>query len=409
MSDPLFSRRVAIALGAVAAASFIGGLLFALLGAELREEASHENDTFSRSAIGHHALASLLRRLDVPVVVSRAASGRRAGAGTALLLLEPQVEAHDPTAQDLPEMIRESSAGAIVVVLPKWRTGFRIMPGGFVDEVEADPAQADAVLRAIEVYARLRPAEGGWQVDGWPAAPTLERSPQVLEGGAFEPLISDTSGGVLVGQVQTLGHEVTVISDPDLLNNAGIFQGKNAEITLALLERVVGDRTVMIDETLHGFAVPEGVWPQLFRFPLVLVVAQVVGVLVLLLWAGMRRFGAPAPVVAILGRGRRVLVENTARVLWFGGHSQDALARYWAETRKQVALTLHAPPRLESEGLNDPVAGSLNAWLDGVGQAKQAPETTGEIEAAVITAHGDAERMLVAARRVGRWRAGMLG
>ena len=55
---------------------------------DLAANSSVNADSFSRSAIGHHAFVQLLEDLEVPLLVSRHSSGRRAREGL-LLLLEP--------------------------------------------------------------------------------------------------------------------------------------------------------------------------------------------------------------------------------------------------------------------------------------------------------------------------------
>ncbi|MEZ4467904.1 MAG: hypothetical protein R3F43_26550, partial [bacterium] len=190
------------------------------------------------------------------------------------------------------------------------------------------------------------------------------------------------------------------VADPDLINNAGLLAGDNAELVLGLLAPLAEGRSLLIDETLHGFTLPPSIWIQLFRFPLVLVTLQVGLVLALVLLAGMRRFGAAVPLAPALGRGRGVLVENTARLLWFGGHNDDALDTYWAETRAEVAQRLHAP------ALSGPAEQA--AWLDRVAEGRDLKEKVADLAAAVDGAGREADRILAAARRIHRWRRAMI-
>ncbi len=84
-----FSRRMVIGLVSVVSLSFLAALLWGVFGPELRSDRSVASDSFSRSAIGHHAFVELLRELEIPVVVSRNNSGAKAGDRALLLIMEP--------------------------------------------------------------------------------------------------------------------------------------------------------------------------------------------------------------------------------------------------------------------------------------------------------------------------------
>jgi hypothetical protein len=395
-----FKKNVAIGLGILTAVSFVTGLLFAMLGGDVKDAHSRRTDTFSRSAVGHRALIDVLRAANVPVSVSRARTAQKAGSRTVLLLIEPQRDAGDPTADNMPALLRDSGAEDIIVVLPKWEPfGYHARQGWIRSVDPVPPDRIRSVLKAAHVECGVRDGDGQFTEAPFEApTPTLDY-PQVLEG--VTPIVGD-GVGALVGQTQAYGKRVWIISDPDVLNNAGLFQGENARFVLALLAHIVGDRALVIDETLHGFSIVEGVWPRLFEFPLVLTTLQVGLVLALLLWAGMRRFGPPAADVAELGRGRAALISNTARLLWYGGHSAAILDQFWRATVRTVRQGLHAPPQLEGA--------ALWQWLDRVGKARGIQQSAADLadEVARITDE-DGARILQNARRIARWQALMLG
>lgn len=396
-----FKKNVAIGLGVLTAVSFVTGLLFAMLGTDTKEARSRRTDTFSRSAVGHRALVDLLRAAKVPVTVSRARTAQKADSRTVLLLIEPQRDADDPTADDMPKLVRDSGADDVIVVLPKWEPfGYHDTPG-WIRSVDPVPHErVRDVLKATHLpEASVEDGDGQFTDAPFDAPrPTLDY-PQVLSG--VEPIVGDGIG-TLVGQTQAYGKRVWIISDPDVLNNAGLFQGENAQFMLALLAHIVGNRAVVIDETLHGFTIVEGVWPRLFEFPLVLTTLQVGLVLMLLLWAGMRRFGPPVADVAALGRGRAALISNTARLLWYGGHSAAVLDQFWHATLRAVRQGVHAPAHLEGP--------ALWQWLDRVAKARGIQQSSAELaeDVAAITDE-DGARILQNARRIARWHALMLG
>ena len=394
-----FKKNVVIALGVLTAISFLAGLIYAMLGPGVQSVTSARADTFSRSAIGHHALLALLKQVDVPVSVSRARTAEKAGTGTVLILLEPHRTADDPTADELPTLLRDSGASDVILVLPKWAPLGYSQRSGWVNRVsQVRDGRITDVLTAARVESTFVEGDGAFIVDAFEGPTPQLKAPRVMTG--VHGVVSDGMGA-LVGQTQAFGKRIWIISDPDVLNNAGLLNAQNAAFVLALLHYIVGERAIIIDETLHGFSVVEGVWPRLFEFPLVLTTAQVALVLVLVLLAGMRRFGPPAAQAPALGQGREVLISNTARLLWYGGHSAAALQQFWQATLKAVRQGVHAPAHLDGE--------ALWAWLDRVGSARGAPLSAATISAEVAAVEDeDGARILSSARFIAQWRAQML-
>lgn len=352
------NERVVRWVGGIAVASFIAGVLFSIFAPGTPTRSSIDADTYSVSAVGHNALVNLLRRLQLPVVISRTRSAEKATGGTALLIMEPVVDSD--TEAKLRAMVREAQ-GQVVLVLPKW-DGDRdhTRPSWIKKAHWRGKTSANDVLQALNLDAKLVPAgAAAWRLSAeWPGQerPLIAR-PQVATGSDLEPLISRGAGS-LVSWASFEGRDIYLVSDPDLLNNAGLHRGNNANVVLTLLEQASTDGSFIIDETLHGYTTPPSVFRQLFEFPLVLALAQAVVVMGLLFWAGMRRFGAPTPAPVGLGRGRAVLIENTANLLQFGGHSAYTLRRYWDDVLREVRHVLHCPKDLAGE--------KLHAWLDRV-------------------------------------------
>lgn len=402
MSAEPFNRRLVIGIGAFGVLSFLAGVVFSIFGPAAPNRDSFEADTFSRSALGHSGLLALLRALDVPVVVSRSRTAEKAGEDTVLVILEPAVDRE--TASDLREMVR-AARGGVVLVLPKWSGERDLLNPAWVRGARWLGAEAAVdVLDAlyVDVSAALA-APGPWLRAERAATlpdPSLPR-PQLVTGPALDPLLS-TAEGVLAAFVSFEGRDVLVISDPDLLNNAGLHQGQNGPLVVGLLALFADRGSVIIDETLHGYTAPPSVFRHLFEFPLVLALAQALLVVALLLWAGMRRFGAPTPAPVGLGRGRAVLLENTATLLEFGGHSAAALRRYWDDAVRDVREALHAPHDLRGE--------ALHGWLDRVAAARGVAVASRALHDQVRHAaepRATPHARLIAARAVHAWRAGI--
>lgn len=399
-AHPSRSRRLILGLGVFAALSFAAGVLLAVLDPAEVAVPSHEADTFSRSAIGHRGLVRWLRALGVPVVVSRAGTAAKAGPGTVLAILEPPAK---PDPGRLTRLVEAADPDVILVALPKWTGHAHRTRDGWIAELERVPdADRDAVLAALGVDARTAPAaDGAWRSDGAapPVVPAL-REPQGLTGDV-DPLLT-RGETVVIGLAWRDDTPLVIVADPDLLANAGLVH--HAPLLADLLRPLLSDpaRALVVDETLHGYVSTASLARQFFEFPLAAVTAQAGAVVLLAMLAGLRRFGAPVPAPPGLGRGRRVLVENTAALGHFAGHDADALRRYWQATLGRVSAGLHAPSAL---GPADTLA-----WLDRIGRGRGV-----DVDPAALAAQVDeAETLrpaarLALARRIHGWRRAILG
>ncbi len=394
-ADARRSRRLILALAVFGALSFVGGILLAVLDPGETAVASYEADTFSRSAIGHRGLVRWLRALDVPVVVSRAGSARKAREGTVLAIFEPPFE--DETGR-LTRLIEEASADAVILALPKWTGREHRETDGWIARLQpVSHDERDRILDRLGLDLRSVDAgEGAWDWQGdTPPGEVALRAP-VGVTGAIEPLLS-RGEAVVIGRVQRDGTPLYVVADPDLLGNAGLVT--HAPLLVEVLRPLLAEppRALVVDETLHGYLSTASLARQLFEFPLAALTAQAAAMLILALLAGMRRFGAPQPRPPARG-GRRVLIENTAALGRYAGHDAPALERYWQTTLTGVRKALHAPGALDRAG--------LYRWLTRIGEGR------GVEDGPIALAHaaesvGPAERVATA-RRIHRWRRAML-
>jgi len=392
-----FDRRIARFLAGVAVASFVAGILLAILGGHVDEVESSGADTFSRSAVGHRALLETLRRLDVPLLVSRFETARKAGPGTVLVLIEPRNHQLAAT------MLREAQTDRVVLVLPKWDAPPDARKPGHVREVYFGVG-ADRLLGALEIEAATHVVEARVGVVATGGLPTPTPAAEHLQGvDGIEPLVS-AGGFALVGRTRIGDKDAWVVADPDLTNSAGLGLGENAALTLEILGRAAqGGRTLVIDETANGYVRPPEVWSALFEFPLVLVVFHALLLLGALLWAAMRRFGAPRPSVPVFARGGEALMESTAALMRYGGHSGHALREYWRAALRQMREATGAPAGLGHD--------ELLAWLDRIAGARGIETSAGRVAAQVRDAasSGRGEAVADAARRVHAYRERLLG
>jgi hypothetical protein len=403
MTSP-FSRTALWVIVPIAIVSLVVAIALSLFGDDLTSHPSAGADAYSRSAIGHRGLVEMLRALDRPVEVSRADSAAKAKDGV-LVLFEPSVPTDGGVAAGrLRAMI--ASAPRSLVVLPKW-SGLADTDDPWVAKVLPKlPLDIRGVLDALGVRADVQGLHGRtshWDAGDFADTPPELDDPQTMAGPDLEPMISagdDDEGRALLAKTTVDGHEVWILSDPDILDNAGLRRGANARLAVAILDGARKGGPIIFDESTHGYAETPSLWHALIRFPLVLSTAQFAVCAILIAWAAMVRFGprraAPPPIAP----GKDFLIRNTAALLRHGGHHGHALRRYLATTTLEVRAALHAPEL-------EPAAAT--AWLERVRLARGGAISLDEIEAeiAALPRRPSPQKIVVLADRVHRWRMEM--
>jgi hypothetical protein len=367
----LFQSRTVTALIVVGLVTFLLGLLLTAFAGDIFGEISPGHDSYSRSLVGHHALLEFLRQSGKPVLVNRIPGFQESTGSFSLLLLEPLPWKPDPTAfieEEAGDPLGRIMDGAgdmdVVVALPKREIKPSYRQRGWI--------RSESLLPLEEVSAVLHRALQGGLTPGLVRAPAVHGvsaealgmgeaevvvtgEVQLIEPCAlFEPLVT-CDEGVLIGCFRTLfwGVRFYVISDPDLFNNRGLARGDHAALIHALLEKTEAEG-VVVDETLHGYRPRGSLLARAFSFPLVLLTIHGFLALGLLAWSGARRFGrtlAPPPEVP---PGKKLLIDNTAKLLLTRGDHGDAARRYLQVTVADLSRSFHLE---EGTSKRDPLPG----------------------------------------------------
>jgi hypothetical protein len=377
VSEGAFSPRAARGLAALAGLSLAASGLLAVFGDAFEDLPSFGADSFSRSAVGHHAFVRLLRDLGFPVIASRHRTASKASEGTVLVLAEPLLGAMDERAEAVEEMWDQ--ADRMLLVLPK-RTGApsRSRPR-WLGSSELLPASEPArVLAALSLEAEVVRPE---KVSAWTGdlpAPTVDQ-PQLLVSTWLEPLVA-AAEGMLAAEWRGEGWHLLVLADPDVIATHGLGKGSNAELAVRLVERIAGEgATLLLDETQHGWESSPSVYRELFRWPLVLATLQAALAFGLLAWTALVRFGRARRPSPALAPGKAFLIDNAAALLRHGGQLAPALGAYWRAAKEQMASALRAPGE-RGEG--------RDAWLARAAAARGQGERLAALERRLAAAAG---------------------
>ncbi len=396
----VFSPRTVLWLIAVGFVSIAGAAYFTIYG-DVGTTRTTGANAFSYSAIGYRAFVETLRRLDVPVVVSRQNSAAKAGESALLIVAEPQAGATDN--ETLAELL---SARTVLLVLPKWQgRPDEIQPRWLKSAKPIPSPDVEAVLSLVTTDGRIRRVTGqvSWSLNALGFTPSIA-APQLIETSQLRPVVA-SERGLLVGELVRDDQRIWVLSDPDILSNSGLGHGDNAPFALALINAALpGSGAVVVDETIHGFYQSASLVRVMFQFPLVVVTLQGIATLIALILATTGRFGAAIPISRPLHAGKDALLENTACLLRYGGHSREILRRYCDTTLREVVRRLHAPKSTDED--------SLTEWVDRVGQARGVGASLRnlrfETEAAIGGASPNDQQILKAAQNLCRWKQEIL-
>lgn len=386
---------IVIGLGAFMTATYLE--VFDDGGGEPRSTGAN---SYSRSAIGHRAFAAALRKLGIPVQVSRFMSLDKAGAGSLLLVLEPDFDKS-------PEALLNSihRAPHALLVLPKWSGVTDRAKPIWVKRMDllADE-EVTAVLKAVAKDATLMRDEAAVTIEAARFGGKIVLSdPQYILSGSDMPItpILSSAGKILLGEMKVGGKDLWILSDPDLLSNAGIDEADNGVVAIGIVDALLPKGgTVIIDETSHGFEQRPNLMRALLHPPfLPILIAAIVTALVLA-WAGFARFGAPLPETEGLAAGKLTLVKSAAKLLQFGTGAGNLLLSYRRLVLADVMSELHGP-----QGLDE---AAQAAWLDRAaehrGIASRLSPILARISSVAESGRIDATRGLRLAHELYRWK-----
>lgn len=362
-SRTLFSPRVLVAIIAIGIMAFVGMLYISIFGGNGDPDVEVGPNTYSSSAIGHKGLVDTLRRLDIPVVISRYDSGNKANSGSLLVLAEPD---ETQTSADRLGGFRNAPNG--LLVLPKWDGKPDRRKPRWVSEMDKLPVDDVAsVLDRAHVGGKVARLQGTKTINAAVLGGEIEFADlQVITDSKLKPILA-LREGIVIGEISGPDRQ-WVLSDPDLLSNHGLDEADNALVAVTLIERLrPSGGVVVFDETIHGFESRPNLVKAAFELPFVMVTISGAIAIALSVWAGMTRFGRPEPAGRALQPGKVTLIRTTADLLQQAsrrsGAVQLVLTRYLRAQIADMLARLGAPRGLDER--------RQVLWLDDIAETRQ--------------------------------------
>lgn len=380
-SEGAFNRATMLLIIAIGTLAFIAMLVLGAYAPDLRSGRNGGTHALSNAATGFSGLVRLAE-----------ATGRRPRIVRSVDELDSEdlaVITPDHGWVNLADVLEARGPRATLIVLPKWETAPSRTNSGWVEvsgllpagdpERTLDPAAPFKVARVRSQGEQLRTVD-------LTAPPELRfiapRVTQTIANSRLKPLITDVSGRIILGQVGN--RPLYVLADPDLINNHGMGDERQARGAMALLDFLnsTGATSVLFDVTVNGLGRSRSPLKLAFDPPFL---AVTLTIFVAMLLAGVQalvRFGAPQRTERAIAFGKSALVDNSAALIRKAGREADLGPRYVDVIRERAVALFRLPATLSPEVLDQRLEGlntrrSFNHLANEANQARSRDELLG--------------------------------
>jgi hypothetical protein len=157
------------------------------------------------------------------------------------------------------------------------------------------------------------------------------------EAGSPAPIVhmADYSGALLVDYSYGLG-SIVVLSDPYIVANGGIKLNDNLQLAINTLVGQGG--LIAFDEYHHGKGITQNEFARYFAgTPVLAIAAQIVLLVLLVLWTRAQRFGRPLPLARVDRRSSLEFVASMAELQERSRAFDLAIENIYTRTRRVLA------------------------------------------------------------------------
>lgn len=351
-AESAFNRGTMLLIAAIGTLAFIAMLVLGAYAPDLRSGRNGGSHALSNAATGFSGLVRLAE-----------ATGRNPHVVRSLNELDSEglaVITPDHGWINLSEVLEQRGPRATLIVLPKWETAPSEKKSGWVEvsglvppedpERTLAPASSLKIGRVKSHGEPLRTVHSGAPAELQFLAP---RVTQTISSAKLHPVITDSSGRIVLGQVGD--QQLYVLADPDLINNHGMGDERQAKAALALLDFLnsTGATSILFDVTTNGLGSSRSPLRLAFDPPFL---AVTLTIFVATLLAGLQalvRFGAPRRTERAIAFGKTALVDNSAALIRKAGREADLGPRYVEVVRQRAAALFRMPLTLSSGALDE--------------------------------------------------------
>lgn len=383
-----FSPRIMVPVAIAGVLAFIAMLVLGAYAPQLRSGKNGGGHALSNSAVGFSAIVRLAESTGHnPRIVRRPDMLDSEN----LVVLTPEWTA------DISNVLGLRSAKATLIVLPKWaavrdpkRPAWVKVQGlapTYVPQGVLAPAYELAVIRRKGRGEALRTVPDYVPADMRFIAPPVVQS---VAGKGLEPIVVDPGGQIVLGKLG--GGPLYVLADPDLLDNHGMANARQARAALAMLDYLNSNQAdgILFDVTLNGLGIQRSPLKLAFDPPFLGVTLTIFAALLLAGIQAAVRFGAPRRRERAIAFGKAALVDNSAALVR-RARREARVGRLYADVvRERIAALFRIPAAARGPALDE--------RLDGLKTSRPFSELARQVSEA-----RDRNELLAAARALHHW------
>jgi hypothetical protein len=337
-----FNPRTMLAITAIGVLAFIAVLILGAYAPDLRSGHNGGSHALSNAATGFSGLVRLADETGRNPVIVRSESDLK---NEDLAVITP-----DTGYAELGRILATRGARATLLVLPKWRTtaderrpGWVKVPGLLPagdPERTLYPANPLKIARSRGHGEALAKVDPTMPADVGFLAPAIV---QTMSGKDVKPLITTPSGGIVLARVG--GGNLYVLSEPDLLNNHGMGDERQARAALALLDHLNSTDSdgVLFDVTANGLGRSRSPLKLAFDAPFLAVTLTILAAMLLAGWQALARFGPVRRRERAIAFGKAALVDNSAALIRRAGREAHLGGRYVDVIRDRAVSLFRLP------------------------------------------------------------------
>jgi hypothetical protein len=349
-ADSVFNARTMLLITAIGALAFIAMLVLGAYAPDLRSGRNGGSHALSNGATGFSGIVKL---------------AQETGRNPLIVRSDPDLQSEDLTVispehgwTDLSEVLGRRGARATLLVLPKWDAAPDKQRPGWVRVSgllpAADPARTlypatpFTIAREKTHGEPLRTLAAGAPAELQFLAPSVL---QTVGSKDIEPLIVNARGATVLGKLKR--SQLYVLADPDLLNNHGMGDERQARAALALLDFLnsTGATAIRFDVTTNGLGRSRSPLKLAFDAPFLAVTLTIFAAMLLAGWQALVRFGPVRRPERAIAFGKAALVDNSAALIRKAGREAHLGGRYVDVIRERAVALFRLPPSLDSQTL----------------------------------------------------------
>jgi hypothetical protein len=350
-TEGAFNARTMLIVTAIGALAFIAVLILGAYAPDLRSGRNGGGHALSNAAIGFSGLVRLADATGRKPMIVRSVPDLK---NENLAVITP-----DDGGTDLSKILQTRGARPTLLVLPKWLTMADPLHSGWVRVIGLMPADNPARTLAPANPLVVSRAKGHGEplvnTDGDAPAEMRFLAPAVVQtmtGKDLQPLITTRSGAIVMGKIS--GGNLYVLAEPDLINNHGMGDERQAQSALALLDYLnsTNNDGVVFDVTANGLGRSRSPLKLAFDAPFLGVTLTIFAAMLLAAWQALVRFGPVRRRERAIAFGKAALVDNSAALIRRAGREARLGGRYVEVIRDRAVTLFRIPPTLDSETLD---------------------------------------------------------